>query len=178
MLFNLVYCRLSRDRPAIPQILNITSGSGNNGEYFSDSNDSLYGEIQQQQHQQQQQQQSFKAWLQQQHQNTASSNSSECKKVLKVWTYSKRFIFPGSNQIRAANSLDSLDCVTSSIQQARANSLQRGQDQQQQQCYASPQLQRINRSNSMRYYQGSISIGDERRVNRSRNTWLSYSLKI
>ena len=112
MLFNLVYCRLSRDRPAIPQMLNITSGSGNNGEYFSDSNDSLYGEIQQQQHQQQQQQQSFKAWLQQQHQNTASSNSSECKKVLKVWTYSKRFIFPGSNQIRAANSLDSLDCVT------------------------------------------------------------------
>ena len=91
-----------------------------------------------------------------------------------VKKFLKRFIFPGSNQIRAANSLDSLDCVTSSIQQARANSLQRGQDQQQhqqqQQCYASPQLQRINRSNSMRYYQGSISIGDERRVNRSRNT--------
>ena len=51
--------------------------------------------------------------------------------------------------MRTANSLDSLDCVTSSIQQARASSAQRageGQDQ----FPASPQLLRINRSNSMR----------------------------
>ena len=56
--------------------------------------------------------------------------------------------------MRAANSLDSLDVVTNSIQQARANSLQRGgrggQGGQTLQCFASPQLLRINRSNSMR----------------------------
>ena len=49
--------------------------------------------------------------------------------------------------MRTANSLDSLDTVTSSIQQARASSLQRQTDQW---TTASPQLLRINRSNSMR----------------------------
>ena len=56
--------------------------------------------------------------------------------------------------MRAANSLDSLDVVTNSIQHARANSLQRaggGQGGQTIQCFASPQLLRINRSNSMRF---------------------------
>ena len=53
--------------------------------------------------------------------------------------------------MRTANSLDSLDCVTSSIQQARASSLQRQADRdRQEQWTASPQLLRINRSNSMR----------------------------
>ena len=63
--------------------------------------------------------------------------------------------------MRAANSLDSLDVVTNSIQQARANSLQRGggvgggkcsaKSEYNMQCFASPQLLRINRSNSMRF---------------------------
>ena len=56
--------------------------------------------------------------------------------------------------MRTANSLASLDCVTSSIQQARASSLQRQADREardrQEQWTASPQLIRINRSNSMR----------------------------
>ena len=55
--------------------------------------------------------------------------------------------------MRLANSLDSLDCVTNSIQQARANSWARaraGDMQGADQCYGSPQLLRINRSNSMR----------------------------
>lgn len=51
--------------------------------------------------------------------------------------------------MRTANSLDSLDTVTSSIQQARASSLQRQTDQWTA-SGASPQLLRINRSNSMR----------------------------
>ena len=55
--------------------------------------------------------------------------------------------------MRLANSLDSLDCVTNSIQQARANSWARaraGDMQGADQCYGSPQLLRINRSNYMR----------------------------
>ena len=55
--------------------------------------------------------------------------------------------------MRLANSLDSLDCVTNSIQQARANSWARaraGDMQGADQVYGSPQLLRINRSNSMR----------------------------
>ena len=58
--------RLSRDRPSLPQVINI-----NREEYLSDSADSLYGsaDINQHQHQlqqqQQPQQQSLKIWLQQ-----------------------------------------------------------------------------------------------------------------
>jgi len=50
------------------------------------------------------------------------------------------------NAIRAANSLDSLDCVTNSIQQARANSINQAH---QEPVFASPQMLRINRSNSV-----------------------------
>ena len=72
--------RLSRDRPAMPQVLSISSAQGGAGsEYFSDSNDSLYsgpGDTSNSQHQQQ----GFKLWLQQQHQatvhNTGSANSN------------------------------------------------------------------------------------------------------
>lgn len=51
------------------------------------------------------------------------------------------------NPIRSANSLDSLDCVSNSIQQARANSINHAP---QEQIFASPQMLRINRSNSVR----------------------------
>lgn len=68
--------RLSRDRPAMPQVLSISSAQGGAGsEYFSDSNDSLYsgpGDTSNSQHQQQ----GFKLWLQQQQQHQAHTGSA------------------------------------------------------------------------------------------------------
>ena len=66
--------------------------------------------------------------------------------------------------MRTANSLDSLDCVTSSIQQARASSLQRREDSTCVQWTASPQLVRINRSNSMRSVKRFSNLGLSRRI--------------
>ena len=70
--------RLSRDRPAMPQVLSISSAqAGAGSEYFSDSNDSLYSGTGENNNSQQQ---GFKLWLQQQHQatvhNTGSANSN------------------------------------------------------------------------------------------------------
>ena len=150
--------RLSRDRPSLPQVINI-----NREEYLSDSADSLYGsadinqhqhQLQQQQQQQQPlQQQSLKIWLQQ-HQDP----TMDCELIKNIQSRDGSFLtlsHLSANKMRAANSLDSLDVVTNSIQQARANSLQRGQcpgkSDYNLQCFASPQLLRINRSNSMRF---------------------------
>ena len=72
--------RLSRDRPAMPQVLSISnSQAGAGSEYFSDSNDSLYSGTGDTNNSQQQ---GFKQWLQQQqhqatvHNNTGSANSN------------------------------------------------------------------------------------------------------
>ena len=73
--------RLSRDRPAMPQVLSISSAqAGAGSEYFSDSNDSLYSGTGDTNNSQQQ---GFKQWLQQQqqhqatvHNNTGSANSN------------------------------------------------------------------------------------------------------
>ena len=72
--------RLSRDRPAMPQVLSISSAqAGAGSEYFSDSNDSLYSGTGDTNNSQQQ---GFKLWLQQQQQhqatvhNTSSANSN------------------------------------------------------------------------------------------------------
>jgi len=68
--------------------------------------------------------------------------------------------------IRGANSLDSLDTVTNSIQQARANSIQRVEEarrSEEERVGASPRLLRINRSNSVstRMVSAGGASGDE-----------------
>ena len=131
--------RKSREKPALPQMMSL------NNEYLSDSSDSMHCEAPQQIATERQ---SSRGWVHQ-HFNTDMSKDQYQREGMENTCCAEnlKYFLKGS-ALRTANSLDSLNCVSNSIQQARANSINHAQ---QDQVFASPLMQRINRSNSVRY---------------------------